>query len=303
MWATKIEAEIDQGTRRATAKVVKTLSDAFDEYLLKISPSKASHAWNVERVEFLRKELDFVGERIQKIEPGAIEAWRDRRLSIVKSSSVNRDLTLMSAVFQAAIDKWKWLSINPVHEIDRPDDPPSRNRRVTDEEARVMVAALGWSDGQLPVYARHFTAIAFMFAIETGMRRGEIIALTWPNAFPDQRYVHVAHSKNGDARDVPLSTRAVALLHALPRSDSDLRCFPITLSSLKHAWWEARKTAVKTMPALKDLNFHDSRHEATTRLSRKLHVLALARMIGHRDVKSLMIYYNETAAELAARLD
>ncbi|MCV9916921.1 site-specific integrase, partial [Burkholderia pseudomallei] len=76
-----------------------------------------------------------------------------------------------------------------------------------------------------------------------------------------------------------------------------------TASSVNHAWWEARRKAVKNSPALVDLNFHDSRHEATTRLSRRLNVLALAKMIGHRDLKSRMIYYVETAAELAARLD
>lgn len=52
-----------------------------------------------------------------------------------------------------------------------------------------------------------------------------------------------------------------------------------------------------------DLTFHDARHEACTRLARKLEVLDLARMIGHRDPRSLMIYYNPTASEIAERLD
>ena len=47
-----------------------------------------------------------------------------------------------------------------------------------------------------------------------------------------------------------------------------------------------------------DLHFHDTRHEACTRLARKLEVLDLARMIGHKDLRSLMIYYNATASEL-----
>ncbi|MDC7252931.1 hypothetical protein NMY25_001792 [Wohlfahrtiimonas chitiniclastica] len=52
-----------------------------------------------------------------------------------------------------------------------------------------------------------------------------------------------------------------------------------------------------------DLTFYDARHEACTRLARKLEVLDLARMIGHRDPRSLMIYYNPTASEIAERLD
>ena len=50
------------------------------------------------------------------------------------------------------------------------------------------------------------------------------------------------------------------------------------------------------------LTFHDTRHEAITRLARKVDVLDLARITGHKDLKSLMIYYNATASELAQRL-
>jgi len=50
------------------------------------------------------------------------------------------------------------------------------------------------------------------------------------------------------------------------------------------------------------MTFHDTRHEALTRIARKLDVLDLARMVGHRDARSLMIYYNATAEEIAQRL-
>ena len=52
-----------------------------------------------------------------------------------------------------------------------------------------------------------------------------------------------------------------------------------------------------------NLHFHDTRHEAVTRLAKKLDVLDLARMIGHRNLKTLMVYYNATAEELAQKLD
>ncbi|CAM2154346.1 Phage integrase family protein [Paraburkholderia tropica] len=302
-WATKVEAEIDQGKRRSYAKIAKTLSDAFDKYERDISPDLGGHGWNVTRLKFLRGELSFIGEQIRKIKPEMIEAWRDKRLKLVKTSTVNRDLNLISAVFEAARTEWKWMPINPVHEVKRPKNPDNRTRRVSDDEMRIMVEALGLQADAAPKTANHFTALAFMFAVETGMRTGEIMALTWEHAFADKRYVHVRKSKNGDARDVPLSTRAVELLGRLPREKGEPRCFRLSKSGIKMAWWEARNRAALKHPAVADLHFHDSRHEATTRLSRKLNVLALAKMIGHRDLKSLMIYYDETAAELAARLD
>ena len=56
------------------------------------------------------------------------------------------------------------------------------------------------------------------------------------------------------------------------------------------------------LAGLENLTFHDTRHEGLTRLARKLDVLDLARMVGHRDPRSLMIYYNATATEIAGRL-
>jgi len=53
---------------------------------------------------------------------------------------------------------------------------------------------------------------------------------------------------------------------------------------------------------IQDLHFHDSRHEAITRLSKKMDVLDLARTVGTRDLKTLMTYYERSAADLAKQL-
>lgn len=302
-WATKLEAEIDAGQRRSYSKVQKTLSDAMDEYLEKVSPAMGKHEWNVTRIAFFKEQMDFVGALVRNVKPEQIADWKDVRLKVVKNSTVNRDLNLLSAVFEAARNDWKWIHTNPVHEVKRPKDPPPRRRRVSDEEAKVMTTALGLTDDGETRTTQQYTALAFLIAIETGMRQGEIINTIWPNVHLQQRYLHIPKSKNGDARDVPLSAKAVALLERLPKTKDEPRCFPISQASVDALWRKVRTKVAKTKPSFADLNFHDSRHEATTRLSRKLHVLALAKMIGHRDIQSLMIYYDETAAELAARLD
>lgn len=305
-WATKLEAEIDAGQRRSYSKVQKTLADAMDEYLDKVSPGMGKHDWNVTRIAFF-KEADqmgtFIGDLVRNIKPEQIASWRDKRLKVVKTSTVNRDLNLLSSVFEAAHKDWKWIHLNPVHEVKRPKDPPSRKRRVPDEDAKIMVGALGLTDDGPIQTTQQYTALAFLIAIETGMRQGEIIATMRANLHLSQRYVHIPKSKNGDARDVPLSARAMALFGRLPEIKGEPRCFPVSQGSVDALWRKVRAKVAKENPHMADLNFHDSRHEATTRLSRKLNVLALAKMIGHRDIQSLMIYYDETAAELAARLD
>ena len=73
--------------------------------------------------------------------------------------------------------------------------------------------------------------------------------------------------------------------------------FDITTSSLDAMFRVARRRA-----DVEGLTFHDTRHEAITRLAGKLNVLELARMVGHRDIKQLQTYYNASAAEIANRL-
>jgi integrase len=302
-WATKLEAEIAGGKRRAYSKVQKTLGEAMDKYLEEISPSLAKHNWNVTRIAFLKDELSFVGETVRNVKPESVAKWRDTRLKTVKSSTVNRDLNLLSAVFEAAKNEWKWIHDNPVHGVKRPKDPPPRRRRAPDEDIKLMTDALGLRDDVPVSTTQQYTAIAFLLAIETGMRQGELLSTVRTNLHLSERYVRIPKSKNGDARDVPLSARACALWNRLPEIHEEQRCFPVSQGSVDALWRKVRKKVALKHPHMADLNFHDSRHEACTRLSRRLNVLALAKMIGHRDIQSLMIYYDETPAELAARLD
>ena len=139
--------------------------------------------------------------------------------------------------------------------------------------------------------------IAFLFALESAMRASEIKGLTWDRVFLSDRYVALLETKNGTKRNVPLSKRAMELIGYLKGIDSK-RVFTVNDASFDTLWRKLRNRC-----EIDDLHFHDSRHEACTRLARKIEVLDLARMIGHKDLKSLMIYYNATATEIANRLD
>ncbi|MEY8099822.1 tyrosine-type recombinase/integrase [Falsihalocynthiibacter sp. S25ZX9] len=98
-------------------------------------------------------------------------------------------------------------------------------------------------------------------------------------------------------RSVPLSTAAVALLKGLPNVVAGGACFALTSANLDVLFRRVRDRA-----GIKNLTFHDSRHEAITRMASKLDVLSMARVVGHRDIRMLQISYNETAEQLAQRL-
>jgi integrase len=132
-------------------------------------------------------------------------------------------------------------------------------------------------------------AVAFLFAIETAMRAGEICSLQAGDV--NGRVARLKMTKNGLPRSVPLSLRAVELWQMVPDG------FGITTETLDVLF---RKARAKT--GIEGLTFHDSRHEAITRLAAKLNVLDLARMVGHRDIKQLQTYYNATAEDIAEKL-
>lgn len=275
----------------------QTCKDAFNRYEREVSKKKKGYRWEALRLTaFARVELGGVfgsltlgGVRVRDVGASHIAAWRDARLKSVKGATVNRDMNLLSNVFTIARKEWKWITASPTADVKRPKDSKPRFRRVTKDEIDVICAALGWCD-RAPATKQQRVAATFLFAIETAMRAGEICALGKDNV--KGRVARVIDPKNGEDRDVPLSPRALALWKMCPEG------FGITAASVDALFRKARDERTNIV----DLHFHDTRHEATTRLAKKLHVLDLARVTGHKDIKKLMIYYNESAEDIADKL-
>lgn len=298
-WATQREAEILAGVGSPKGASNSTLKEALEKYKLEVSPSKVGQRWEEIRLDKLINELEFVGERMADVGAEQIAAWRDLRLKSVATSTVRREMTLLSSVFEQARREWRWIKSNPVREVKRPKNRPPRDRRISAAEEKKILDGLGYVEGEAPTSKLQELAYAFLIALETAMRQGEILGLSPGRVNLQARYVELTHTKNGDARKVPLSSRAVDLLKVMVDAAGE-RPELFTLSS-KSADVMFRR--VRERVKIDGLTFHDTRHEATTRLARKLDVLDLARMTGHRDPRSLMVYYNATATEVASRLD
>jgi integrase len=140
-------------------------------------------------------------------------------------------------------------------------------------------------------------AVAFLFAIETAMRAGEICGLMQKNINLSDRTAKILQTKNGHPRTVPLSSEAIRLIKRLEPWPGDRPIFIVSSGVLSTMF----KKAVK-LTGIENLTFHDTRHEATTRLAEIFDVLELARVTGHRDIKQLMTYYNKPASALALKL-
>ncbi|WP_211228131.1 site-specific integrase [Azovibrio restrictus] len=177
--------------------------------------------------------------------------------------------------------------------VRKPKAPLPRDRRISQLEIDKLLLAFGYIQGQPPRATTARVGAAFLFAIETAMRAGEICSLQWANI--EGPVAHLPITKNGFPRSVPLSPGAIKILESLPRDTAMV--FNLQPSQLDALFRKARARAL-----IDDLHFHDTRHEAITRLARKLDVLDLARMVGIRDLRILMVYYNAQPDEIARRL-
>ncbi len=276
----------------------KTLAQAIERYREGVSTKKQG-----ERAEGLRFDAlvrnfpELAGKALSEIETPDLVAWRDKRLQTVSPGSVRRDANLIRNLFSVARDEWKWCGDSPFKGFKVPDDNPPRTRRVEPGEVRRICRWLGYRTGKVESKQQQ-VALAFLLALRTAMRAGELLSLEDANVNLQTRVARVPHKMQhitGRLREVPLTKHAVRLLR--PRMGRG-KVFDVSDKSLDALFRKATRALL-----LPDIHFHDSRAEALTRLARKVDVLTLARISGHKDLQLLLsTYYRESAEDIASRL-
>ncbi|MFM0217787.1 integrase [Paraburkholderia caledonica] len=340
-WANMIESEMSRGVwvSRGEAEAT-TLYEALSRYETEVVPTKKGAAQE-ESVLRACKTEDIAKRPLAAIRSADVARLRDRWLTNYKPATVLRRLAVLSHVFSIARKEWGMESLsNPVELVRKPQPNNARTRRIAAgdpaSEASVtndLETDRGAQDGELErVVAASGSALLphiIWLAVETAMRRGEIAAMQWEHVDLKRRVAHLPATKNGSARDVPLSSRAVALLQSLRDAANKLdekydagekaeirRVFDIRSDAITRAFeravTRARKLYVDECNAarqrpdakfLTDLRFHDLRHEATSRLASIFPMHELTKITGHRDPRMLMRYYHPRAEDLAKRLE
>jgi integrase len=283
-WAARREQEILAGSGPQLDKTI-TLHTALARFRDEEVPKRGGARGELVRLRCFMRDIPDV--RIDQLTAAHLAAWRNARSQLVKPGTIRRDISLLMSVLETARRDWGWLEGNPLTGVKKPPVPRPRTRLITDDERDAMVAALGYVEG-LPVETPgQRVAVAFLISLETAMRAGEL-----RQCEVGEKVARLEKTKNGDAREVPLSRRARELFAKVGgRVD------------VKGATLDARFRQARKSAGLSGFTFHDARATACTRLARKLDVLTLAKIVGHRDPKSLMIYYRESAGDIADRLD
>lgn len=291
-WARSLEAELDRcGALPDTRPAEKTtLAQVLERYRDTVSPTKRSSVTEIARINaILRRPI--CHRTMTLLSSADLATYRDERLKTVAPATVIRELNTISHAIDTARREWDiHLAQNPCKLVRRPSPPKGRTRRLEGNEEQILLAA---ADAGRVRYLRPLIELA----VETGMRRGELLSLRWEHINLDRRVAHLPLTKNGTSRDVPLSRRAVETLRSL-RTGESTTVFTAAPNAVRLAWERLRRRV-----GLEDLHLHDLRHEAVSRLFELgFNVVEVASISGHRELRMLTRYTHLRAADLAKRL-
>jgi integrase len=289
-WARDQERAIDRAELPTTARALKglTVGDLLRRYSEAITPTKRGAEPEQYRIRtILRHDLAQVA--LNKLSPAAVAQYRDDRLKLVQPGTVRRELAIVQHCFEVAKKEWGLpIPANPVQQIAIPGAQKSRERRLEEGESNILASAAlasAW-------YIHPLIALA----IETGMRRGELLSIRWRDVDMTAPTIRILKTKNGHPRTIPLTPKAVEILASLERKDE--RVLPVTPNAVRLAWERLRKRA-----GLEDLRLHDLRHEAVSRFFEYgLTVPEVALISGHRDPRMLSRYTHLRPEKVAEKL-
>jgi len=287
-WARLVERNIDTGEIKSglAGSSSTKIGDLLKRYREEVLPNKKSAP--VESYIIERFQQHTLGSVLTCEVVGAdITKYRDQRLSLVKEGTVHRELSVLRHCFEVARKEWGIpLKTNPVSGITMPSPGKPRKRRVTKAELSALRLACSH-----PLLWQIIT-----MAIETAMRRGEIVAMHWDHIDWDNGTLLIPDTKNGYPRSIPLTHKAIEVLKELPKKDTSV--IGMTGNAVRLAWERLKKKAGVT-----DLRFHDLRHEAISRFFEMgLSVPEVALISGHRDPRILFSYTHLRAEDVGKKL-
>tara|TARA_R110000751_G_scaffold263725_1_gene362950 strand:+ start:335 stop:1339 length:1005 start_codon:yes stop_codon:yes gene_type:complete len=297
-WARETERLIEIGQYADLSEANKTtLKQLLERYEREVSSRKrtTSDKYLIRNI----MQHDLVNKVLAHISSTDIAEFRDVRLnsisqrlhSKVSGSSVNRELSILSDCIKKAINEWGcYIRENPVKPGLRCKENNRRHRRLEIGEYELLMNSCKSN--------KAFWCPVIDFAIHTGMRRGELLKITWDMVHFDKMFITLPPeiTKTHRARNVPLQPKALEILRALPRSING-RIFPIGLKNFERSFRAICKRAGVT-----GLRFHDLKREAISRLfERGLSVSEVQLFVGN-SLTSLSVYTEHNSTTLAEKL-
>ena len=296
-WAASTESAIKEGRHFKTSEAKRhTLAELINRYIRDVMPSKPkSAADQTQQLEWWRDQMGSYA--LSDITPSLIAEYRDKLASCMtvrgtmrSPATVNRYLAALSHAFTIAVTEWEWLNDSPMRKVRKPTESRGRVRFLSDDErTRLLTACKESSNPYL------YTVV--VIALSTGMRKEEIMGLTWDDVDLNRGRAILHETKNGERRAVAMAGHALELLKHLGKVRRIDNKFifpskeiapqkPQKPMDLRTPWENALKKA-----EISDFKFHDLRHSAASYLAMNGASLAeIAEVLGHKTLQMVKRY-------------
>jgi integrase len=287
-WARAEERSLEAPIEQGTSNDHLTLADLLRRYRDTVSVSKRGASSEAFRLSKLLA-TPMAALVLRDLRPWHVAAYRDQRLKAVKPGTVRREMGILRSALEMARREWGLLVDNPAAAVARPVAYDARDRRVSkDEWRRMEPVLLTMRNKEVEWFIR--------LALETALRRGELLALLWRHVDLERRVALIPDTKTGQPRTIPLTPEAHRILAYKERAGE--RVVNLTPVALRRAWERLCARA-----RVEDLRVHDLRHEALSRFSELgLNTPELASISGHKDVRMLLRYTHVQPSALALKL-
>lgn len=249
-----------------------TFHEFCKQYLqwVKINHKSSSLPQDLSKMRILDKT--FGDKNIHDISGWEIEKWKVKRKNEVAPSTVNRELAQLKSMLSKAVE-WKRLRENPGKGVKLLKAPTHRLRYLLPHDVQSLIA-------NCPEYLKPIVIIA----VNTGMRRGEILGLTWDRVELEAGRITLTDTKNSEGRVVVMNETVKAAFRSPERKGEIV--FPVTVATLKKDYGEALKKA-----RIENFTFHDLRHTFASNLAMAgIELNDIRDLLGHKSIAMTLRY-------------
>jgi len=294
-WSILTEDKLRKGYYESTDEAgTLTLRNILDRYIEEVLPLKKSKQPVISSSRIINAHL---GEySLLNLSRSVCSSYRDTRLQSVSSSTVKKEISLLSRVINVAIKDWNiFLPYgNPINSICKPKESKARSRRLENDELSLLL-------NSSPELMKNVITLL----IETGIRRGELCKITINNINFDDKTLILIDTKNGDNREIPLTQNAISALNQLITLNPSCNTNIIPIVSVHPDCLSHNFHRICVNLNITNLRLHDLRHEATSIFFEKygLNIMEVSAITGHKDLKMLKRYTHLKATNLLQKIE
>ncbi len=281
----------------------KTFKDMTDRFMAEHAPN-VTISMQKSYICSLGTLTPFFGENatLNSIDSNRISRFKAKRQKDErKPATINRELAMLSKMFSIAVKEWKWLSYNPMKDVNRNKLNNERKRWLSlEEEVRLLsVCKKEWAPEWL-----HDVVI---FDANTGLRAGELLSLEWSRVDLFRKTIFIDETKNHESRTIPLNKAPFDIL--VRRSKVKLINSKLVFFNNANKVIDINKLGKSFRRALKEaeienFRFHDLRHTFGSRLAQSgVDINTIAKLMGHKDLKTTKRYIHHTTDSLRRVVD